>query len=171
MAIDPIYLKALPLLRGLSQAELRDIAGRLDLVQVPAGHVLIEQGSTDTGLYFILSGTIQVTRTLPAGHRITTARLGKGHMVGYLSMLDAQPRSATVRALTAATLALLPREHSLALLEGSDPLGIRFQRLLAREMIRSLRLANERFTRAASLPPAEFLSPENLDASMDEQGA
>jgi CRP-like cAMP-binding protein len=89
-------------------------------------------------------------------------------MIGYLSMLDGLPRSATVRVLKTATLALLPRAHGLALINGSDPLGIRFQRLLAREMIRSLRLANERFTRAASLPPAEFLSPENLDASADE---
>jgi CRP-like cAMP-binding protein len=168
MALDLIYLKALPLLRGLSLAEQRDLAARLELVQAPAGQVLIEQGSADCGLYFILNGTIQVTRTLPTGHQITTARLGKGHMIGYLSMLDGLPRSATVRVLKTATLALLPRAHGLALINGSDPLGIRFQRLLAREMIRSLRLANERFTRAASLPPAEFLSPENLDASADE---
>jgi hypothetical protein len=41
-------------------------------------------------------------------------------------------------------------------------MGVRFQRLLAREMIRTLRLANQRFTRAATLPPEEFLSPEHI---------
>lgn len=168
MAIDVIYLKALPLLRGLSGAEQRDVARLLDLVQAQPGQVLIEQGSTDTGLYFILNGTIQVTRTLPSGHEITTARLGKGHLIGYLSMLDGQARSANVRALTTATLAHLPREHGLALVSSTEPLGVHFQRLLAREMIRSLRLANERFTRAASLPPAEFLTPENLGAIQAE---
>jgi CRP-like cAMP-binding protein len=168
MPIEPLYLKALPLVRGLSAAEQRDLAGRLDMVQVEAGHVLIEQGETETCLFFILNGTIQVSRTLPTGHEITTARFGKGHLVGYLSMLDGRPRSARVRALTAATLARLPGAHGAALLAATDPLGIRFQRILAREMIRSLRLANQRFTRAASLPPEEFFTPENLAATPED---
>jgi len=168
MAIELLYLKALPLVRGLSAAEQRTLADRLDLVQVEAGHVIIAQGEAEAGLYFILNGTLQVVRTLPTGQEFTLARFGKGHIVGYLSMIDGRPRSATVRALTASTLACLPAAHGADLLASSDPLGIRFQRLLAREMIRSLRIANQRFTRAASLPPDEFYTPENLTAAPEE---
>ena len=162
MPLDPVYLKALPLLRGFSPAEQRTLASQLELVQVQPGELLIAQGSGEDGFFLILGGTVSTTRVLPTGHEITTARLGKGHVVGYLAMLDDKPRSANVRAVTRATLARLDRASFTRLVSGPDALSVRFQRLLAREMIRSLRLANQRFTRSASLPPAEFLTPENF---------
>lgn len=166
MPIEPVFLKAVPLLRGFSTGEHRELARQLELIRVPEGELLIEQGSTDGGFYFILDGKVHVTRQLPAGPEITLARMGKGHVVGFLTMLDGEPRSANVRTTTKAALAHLPRERFQALVCAASPMGVRFQRLLAREMIRTLRLANQRFTRAATLPPDEFLSPEHLDGEL-----
>jgi CRP/FNR family cyclic AMP-dependent transcriptional regulator len=162
MTVEPVFLKAIPLLRGFTTQELRDLAGMLELVRVEEDTLLIEQGTNRGGFYFILDGQVKVSRTLPGGREIVLARMGKGHVVGFLTMLDGRPRSANVLTTSKSALALLPREQFEALTTAATPMGVRFQRLLAREMIRTLRLANQRFTRAATLPPEEFLSPEHI---------
>ncbi len=166
MPIEPVFLKAVPLLRGFSSSEHRELSQQLELIRAPKDELLIEQGSTSGGFYFILDGEVHVTRKLPTGQEITLARMGKGHVVGFLTMLDGKPRSANVHTTTKSALAHLPRERFQVLATASTPMGVRFQRLLAREMIRTLRLANQRFTRAATLPPEEFLSPEHFDGDM-----
>jgi CRP/FNR family cyclic AMP-dependent transcriptional regulator len=166
MSIEPVYLKAVPLLRGFSSADLRELAQQLELVKRPPGTVLIEQGSSCDGFFFILDGQVRVSRTLSSGREITLARLSKGHVVGFLSMLDGKPRSASVRTQTTASLAHLPPERFQDLIRSPKPMAVRFQRLLAREMIRTLRRANHRFTRAATLPLEDFMSPEHMEGMM-----
>ncbi len=166
MSIEPVYLKAIPLLRGFSSTEHRELARMLELVRAEPEDLLIEQGSTHGGFYFILDGQVRVTRQLPSGQEITLARMGKGHVVGFLTMVDGKPRSANVHANTKVALAHLPAEAFQQLASSPKPMAVRFQRLLAREMIRVLRRANQRFTRAATLPLEDFLSPEHID---DEQ--
>lgn len=163
MSVEPVFLKAVPLLRAFSSTEQRELAKLLDLVKVEADTQLIEQGSTSGGFYFILDGQVVVTRQLPSGREITLARMGKGHVVGFLTMVDGRARSANVRSETKVTLAQLPAERFQELISSPKPMAVRFQRLLAREMIRTLRRANLRFTRAATLPLEDFLSPGHLD--------
>ena len=166
MPIEPLYLKTIPLLRGFSSSEQRELAQHLELVRVEPGSQLIEQGSTEGGFYFILDGQIRVSRLLSTGREITLARLGKGHVVGFLSVLDGKPRSANVSAQSSDSLAQLTTEQFQTLLGSPKPMAVRFQRLLAREMIRTLRLANRRFTRAATLPLEEFMSPEHIEGML-----
>jgi CRP/FNR family cyclic AMP-dependent transcriptional regulator len=167
MPVEPVFLKAIPLLRGFGSAEQRELANLLELVRLDADELIIEQGSTSGGFYFILDGQVKVSRALPSGQEVTLARMGKGHVVGFLTVLDGQPRSANVRTTSKAALAMLSAERFQELVASPRPVAIRFQRLLAREMIRTLRLANQRFTRAATLPPDEFLSPQHLEAEQE----
>jgi CRP-like cAMP-binding protein len=91
MTVEPVFLKAIPLLRGFTTQELRDLAGMLELVRVEEDTLLIEQGTNRGGFYFILDGQVKVSRTLPGGREIVLARMGKGHVVGFLTMLDGRP--------------------------------------------------------------------------------
>jgi CRP/FNR family cyclic AMP-dependent transcriptional regulator len=166
MPIEPVFLKAIPLLRGFSSTEQRELAQLLDQIRVEPDTTFIEQGSTGGGFYFILDGQIRITRTLPSGREITLARMGKGHPVGFLTMLDGEPRSADVRSVTKVVLAHMTQERFDELVRSPKPMAVRFQRLLAREMIRTLRRANQRFTRAATLPLEEFLSPEHIEGEL-----
>ena len=166
MTVEPVFLKAIPLLRGFSSVEHRELARMLELVRIDTDTLLIEQGSTQGGFYFVLDGQVRISRKLPSGREITLARMGKGHVVGFLTMVDGQPRSANVHAVTKVALAHLPADRFAELIRSPKPMAVRFQRLLAREMIRTLRRANQRFTRAATLPLEDFMSPEHID---DEQ--
>jgi CRP-like cAMP-binding protein len=167
MPIETVFLKAIPLLRGFSSTEQRELAQILEQVSLEPDTTFIEQDTTGGGFYFILAGEVRVTRTLPSGREITLARMGKGHPVGFLTMLDDLPRSAAVRSVTKVVLAHMSKERFDELVQSPKPMAVRFQRLLAREMIRTLRRANQRFTRAATLPLEEFLSPEHIEGDLD----
>lgn len=78
-----------------SQRELGQVAALTVPAELAAGTVLTRQGTSGGLAYVIADGRAEVVR---GGKRL--AVLGPGDMVGELSLLDGEPRSATVRALT-----------------------------------------------------------------------
>ena len=82
-----------------------------------AGQTVFAEGDPGNALYFIIRGTVEIRR---AGKRLAT--LGVGAFVGEMAVLDGQPRSASVVALTDLTLYELRREHFLAALARSPQL-------------------------------------------------
>lgn len=88
-------LARMPLFSTCNQRELGQVATLTVPAEVQAGAVLTRQGQTGGLAYVIASGTAEVVR---GGKRL--ARLGPGDVVGELSLLDGEPRSATVKALT-----------------------------------------------------------------------
>jgi CRP-like cAMP-binding protein len=85
------HLRSVPLFSSCTTKELDRIAKAADELQLPAGHVLCDQGQTGREAFVILSGTATVRRN---GKKI--ASLGAGAIVGELSLLDHGPRTATV---------------------------------------------------------------------------
>jgi CRP-like cAMP-binding protein len=86
-------LRALPTLRGASDGELTHIARLTELVELPAGKVLVKEGETAKEGFWILDGRLSVT----VGGRVV-AVLGTGDFAGELALLDPAPRSATLTA-------------------------------------------------------------------------
>ena len=105
------YLGNIPLFNSLTQKELKALQKNCDRVDVPAGKVVVKQGSTSFECFVMLTGTADVLRD----DRFVTA-LGPGSYFGELALLDKQPRSATVVATTASSLLVLgPRQFSAAI--------------------------------------------------------
>ena len=68
----------------------------------PLGTQLMRQGEVSESLHIILAGRVRVTRAHPQILRpVVLAELGPGDVVGEMGVLDREPRSATVTALTA----------------------------------------------------------------------
>jgi CRP-like cAMP-binding protein len=63
-----------------------------------ANEVLIEEGGKGQGLYLLLSGRLEVSKTVPSG-KLVLAELGAGDVFGEMSLLVDQPTVATVRAV------------------------------------------------------------------------
>lgn len=78
---------------------------RADLVSLgswrsfAAGQALIRQGGASRALFVIATGRVRVVMTTVDGDELLVAVLGPGATVGELSVLDGQPRSATVTAI------------------------------------------------------------------------
>lgn len=88
------------------------IARRAIEVEFPGGRRIARQGEVETGFFLIVSGSVSVVRD---GAVIAT--LGPGQFFGELSLLDRQPRVASVVADEPTTCLALPSWEFQQLLE------------------------------------------------------
>ena len=77
----------------LSEAKRREIAGHIVQMKHSPGRLLTEQGVEGAGFHLILEGTADVE----IGGQVR-ATLKEGDSFGEISLLDGEPRSATVKA-------------------------------------------------------------------------
>ena len=90
---DADLLAGVPLFTGLSGRELRRIAAVAKPATFADGELIVEEGQAGGRFFVLQSGTARVVQ----GGR-TRATLGPGSYFGELSVLDAEPRSASVLA-------------------------------------------------------------------------
>ena len=86
-------LAGVPLFAGISAESMERLAAVAGEQEFAAGQFIVRQGQVGTGLYVILGGTVKVLR----GSDVV-ARLGRGEFFGELSVIDQQPRNASVEA-------------------------------------------------------------------------
>lgn len=102
------HLASVPLFRGMTTKELRDVAKATVELTIPEGKEFVTQGDVGREAFVIVEGTADVVR-----NGKTIATLGPGDCVGELSLLDHGPRTASVIAATGLTVLVLgPREFS-----------------------------------------------------------
>ncbi|MBW2063887.1 MAG: TIGR02266 family protein [Deltaproteobacteria bacterium] len=73
------------------------------------GQVIFEQGSSGTWVYVILSGAIEVSRTV-RGRKYILSILREGEVFGELALIGSVKRTATTRAIGETTVGILDRE-------------------------------------------------------------
>ncbi len=83
-------LSKVPLLAGLSRKDLEQVAQISDEVDLPAGRVLMKQGSYGSEFFVIISGNVRVERD---GQVLR--ELGPGDFLGELALLGNIARTAT----------------------------------------------------------------------------
>src|SRR5262245_47680238 len=102
-------LAALDAFSDFSDDERRTIASLTRERRVSAGMRLLEQGSSNSSLFFLRSGEAAV-RAARGGVVEMVARLSSPAVVGEISFLTGRPCSAHIDMLTDAVLAELPLE-------------------------------------------------------------
>jgi CRP-like cAMP-binding protein len=110
-------LEEVTLLEECSQKQLKAVAKITEVVEVPAGTVLAQHGQPGNEFYLIMDGSARVE--LPSRRR---ARLKPGEYFGEMSLLDGEPRSATVIAETAMRLLVIKRRDFSTLLREAPEL-------------------------------------------------
>ena len=97
-------LHRVELFAGIPGRTLAAVAATADEIAVQPGSTFIEHGAVEDCLYVVVSGRVRVH----LGER-TLVEQGAGSVVGELAVLVPEPRSASVTALTAATLLRIDR--------------------------------------------------------------
>lgn len=125
----PVY----SVFRALPPRAVETIAGRLATVRVEPGAIIVRQGAPADKFFIIADGEVEVLRE-EAGLTRTVATLGAGQFFGEVAILRDIPRTATVRAVTGATLLALDRETFRALVAQSLATTQDFDRVIRQRL-------------------------------------
>jgi len=102
-------LRKAPSFKDMPEAEFAKFAGVLVPRSVPAGQVIVAQGTRGSSLMLIARGVVRVVSTDAKGGEHDLATLVAGNFFGEMALLTNQPRSATCRAVTPRALYELRR--------------------------------------------------------------
>ena len=97
-------VSSVPLFKGLDVTEIAEIVSLLTPSTVPPNYAVIKLGEKAEGMFFIISGQLEVELTTQS---IT---LEKGEFFGEMGVLDDSPRTATIVSLTECKLLELKAE-------------------------------------------------------------
>ncbi|WP_395152783.1 cyclic nucleotide-binding domain-containing protein [Ilumatobacter sp.] len=87
------HMQNVPLLAGLDTKELDEVIDISTDITVPAGRVLIKEGSSVQELIIVIDGNLEVTRN---GQHV--ANIGPGGFAGEMALLTHSTHNATVAA-------------------------------------------------------------------------
>lgn len=152
-AVTPADLAVYPAFAPLSdaqRAEFLDLAGRHCF---DPGETILHEGRSTRSLWFILSGSCEVLKTLPNGEDRVLATLEAGALFGEMSFFSPAPHSASVRAVSECVILRMGRENWQTL----EQIGLRPAYTIAREtasvMSDRLRRMDEWVTRVLADTP------------------
>jgi cAMP-dependent protein kinase regulator len=103
----------LPLFSALSKDGLRELVAAFEMITVPAGQVVIEEGEEGAEAYIVARGELEVVR---AGNGddgtppVVLAKLGSGALFGEMALLSRAPRAARVVTTRASILLVAKRD-------------------------------------------------------------
>ncbi len=109
-------LKPLYIFKGLTEAEIVEVARQLEVEHFASGEVVFEEGDEGQELYIINQGQVRVLRQGRGAAPQLVATLVPGDFFGEGSLLYGRARSATVEAATALEVLRLSKEDFDALL-------------------------------------------------------
>ncbi len=132
-------LRRVPLLATLGEEDLAAFAGLLRERRYPKGSMILAQGDPGEALYLLAAGQVKVVLIHEDGREVILSVLGVGSFFGEMALLDQEPRSAHVVAMTDSLLLQLRREDFQARLRSGPEVAI----ALLRELSRRLRRADE----------------------------
>lgn len=132
-----IHMNNIPLLAGVDEATLRNVAGVLQIRAAGRGSRILHKGDAGDYLLFLLSGRLQAVDMTESGCEIGLSFLEPGDYFGELSIIDGMPRSASVIACQPSMYALLSRHHALELIHNNPLVAERMLKRFAASLRRA----------------------------------
>ena len=112
------FLRNIPLFANMTDTDIQQVCGIIHEVKLEAGEVLFEQGSPGDKAYAIREGQLEIL-TESSGREVLLAVRGPGDVIGEMSLLEQEPRMATVRARTDVTLIVITQHQFNQIMEVS----------------------------------------------------
>lgn len=129
------------LCRDLSAAELDAVAAITESRVIAAGAELFREGDAGDGLFLVVAGAVDVVKRAPSGER-SLAHLGAGGVLGEMSLVTSDARSATGRALVETKVLHLPAARFRKLLEAESSAALKVVAAIADVLARRLAVMN-----------------------------
>lgn len=147
-------LRAPTALTQLSEAEALAVVGFMQPHRYEAGTTVIRQGEADDNgfMVLVLDGEITVERFQPSRTApVTLGVLGPGSLIGEMSLVDGEARSASCTASTAVRCAVLTRPALQALIAEQPATGAKLMTAVASRLAERLRESGQKLQVYAQL--------------------
>jgi len=135
-------LREIGLFGALGDEALQHLASSLKVLNRGADEIIFREGDQAREFYVLLRGEVEVFKVLKRGAEARLATLSPGHWFGEMSVLDVQPRSASVRALIPCRLLVFTARDLDALYRRDLKSYTLLVLNVARELARRLRLVD-----------------------------
>jgi CRP-like cAMP-binding protein len=113
------------LFSGLSQKQLSKISKSGTERKFEAGTVILNEGETGVGFYLIIDGKAEVRK-----RKKVISTLSSGDVFGEMSLIDNQPRSADVIAVTPTTTFILSSWAFAGVVTGDPEIALGMMKIL-----------------------------------------
>lgn len=112
-------LRAVPLFASLSDNDLALLQSQCSELKLAAGDLLFSEGDHGDAAYVLAAGEVEIFKTV-SGREVLLAAGGGNRLIGEMALLLDEPRNASVRARTEATLVQVAREQFSDVLTSSS---------------------------------------------------
>jgi len=102
-------LKETRIFNGLPEDIISSLARKLTVEHLQNDQTLFQKGDPGDSLYIINEGALKIVTTDAAGEELVLNNVGAGDSIGEMSLIDQEPRSASVIATMPTTLLKLSR--------------------------------------------------------------
>jgi CRP-like cAMP-binding protein len=130
-------LKRCDVFHTLTDSVIESLVQKVEPVSLTKGEALFQKGDVGDALYVLEEGWVKMVGTDKDGQEVVFNQEGPGAVIGEMALIDNEPRSAGVVALTDAQLLRLSSDSFLDVMEAQPVLG----REISKNIITRLRLA------------------------------
>ena len=158
-------LQSVSIFWDLNEDELGHIADKMVAKHFENGNYIFLEDSEGEQCFFVLEGSVKVTRLSKDGREVILAMLNEGDFFGEMSLLDGESRSANVIALEKTKVLTLDRNDFIAVINDYPQIAVQLLKELARRLRKS-----DRQIASLSLSDAEKRIALCIIRFADEQG-
>ena len=158
-------LQSVSIFWDLDEDELGHIADKMVAKHFENGNYIFLEDSEGEQCFFVLEGSVKVTRLSKDGREVILAMLNEGDFFGEMSLLDGESRSANVIALEKTKVLTLDRNDFIAVVNDYPQIAVQLLKELARRLRKS-----DRQIASLSLSDAEKRIALCIIRFADEQG-
>jgi CRP-like cAMP-binding protein len=125
------YLQKLPLFDGLPDEIIDDMAGEVSSRKLTKDEVLFSRGGPGESLFVIRTGWVKITTVDGDGDELVLNHCGPSEVIGEMALIDKEPRSASVVALSPVEVIELKRNTFMEALYKQPLLAVDVMRNLS----------------------------------------
>lgn len=132
-------INQIPIFDSLKGDECRILIQHMGYFKAAAGDLLFEEGEDGDHVCFVVSGGLEILKTVGEEKHVTLATLKKGRSFGEMAMIDKLKRSATVKAQVETNVLVISRDQFDDILTKYPAMGIKILKGLAMMLSHNLR--------------------------------
>lgn len=142
--VDYEKLKEIQLFKNFDDKELEIVSRKIFEKQYKKDSTLFVEGMPGEILYIVIEGGVDIFKKTPKGE-IKVTSIGPGEIVGEMSLIDDEPRSASGRTNTDSKLIVITKKSFNEILESDPRIAAKICMSLLKIISKRLRLTDKKF--------------------------